>query len=103
MNHIGIELIKVSADARGNGDWHAIFGPARNRDRRNIHNVSGRRKSRLLHCRGVDAHVHALAEQIADKAVQCLIGPVPNIIVIARKKGNAKVARLHARAVGVSG
>jgi len=46
--------------------------------------------------------VDALSQQIADKPVQRLVGPVANIVVIARKEGDAELARFHRAAVGVS-
>ena len=48
---------------------------------------------------GIDADVDSLAQQIADKTVERLVGAVTHIIVIARKEGNAKVAGWHGAAL----
>ena len=53
-------------------------------------------KGGVLDRRRIDAHVDALAKEIFDQPVQRLVGAVADIIVIARKEGDAEVARLHA-------
>ena len=69
----------------------------------NADQVAGRREGGLLDRRRIDADLHALAQQIADQPVERLVGAVADIIVIARKQGDAEVARLaRRRAVGVS-
>jgi hypothetical protein len=40
--------------------------------------------------------LHSLLKQVADEAIQRLVGAVPNVIVIAREEGDAEVARFHA-------
>ena len=50
---------------------------------------------RILDRRRIDAHLHALPQQIFDEAVERLVGAVAHVIVIARKQGHADVGRLH--------
>jgi hypothetical protein len=102
VDDVGVELVEVAADTRGNRDRHAVFGPAGDRDRGNVDEVAGGGEGGVLDRRRIDAHLHALPQQIADEPVQRLIGPVPNIIVIARKEGDAEITRLHGRAVGAN-
>ena len=52
-------------------------------------------KAGLFDRRRIDPDLDALAQQIADQAVERLVGPVAHIIVIARKQGDAEVGRLH--------
>ena len=54
-------------------------------------------KAGFVDRRRIDAHLHALPQQIADEAVERLVGAVAHIIVIARKEGDAEVARLARR------
>ena len=44
--------------------------------------------------RRIDADLGALAKQIFDQPVEGLVGAVPDIIIIAREKGDAKFARV---------
>ena len=62
----------------------------------NADEVAGWRERRVLDGRRIDTHVHALAKEIANEAVQGLVGAVTDVIVIARKEGDAEVAGLHA-------
>ena len=57
--------------------------------------VAGRLERRVVDRRRIDAHLRALAQQIADQPVERLVGAVADIIVIAREQGDAEVARLH--------
>ena len=95
MHDIGIELGKVAADTGWQGYRKPIFGAAGNCDRRNVDEIASRFESRLINRRRIDADVHTLLQQVADKAVQRLVGAIPDIIVIAREEGHAEVARLH--------
>ena len=72
-----------------------IFGAPRDGNGRDADKIAGRFKCRCVGRRRVDAHLHALAEQIAHETVQRLVGAVPHIIVIARKQGDADLVRLH--------
>ncbi len=57
--------------------------------------LAGRLERRIVDRRGVDPDLHALAQQIFDQPVERLVGAVADIIVIARKQGDAEVAWLH--------
>ena len=96
MDDVGIELGEIAADTRaGSASGMPIFRAPGNRDRRDADDVARRGKGRLLHRRRIDPHLDALAQQIADKPVERLVGPVADIIVIAREEGDAEIARLH--------
>ena len=95
MNDVRIELRKVAPDPRGQCDRQPIFRPAGNWNRWNADDVAGRCESRVLDGRRIDADLNALPQQITDEAVQRLVGTVADVIVIARKEGDAEVARLH--------
>ena len=99
MDDIGSEFGKVAANAFWKPDWQAIFGAPGYRERGDADEISGRRKRRIFDSRRIDANLDALPEQVSDEAVERLVRPVPDIIVIARKEGHAKVARLHRRAL----
>ena len=57
--------------------------------------IAGRREGGIIDHRRIDSDAGALLEQIADQAVERLVRAVAHIIVIARKEGDSKVARLH--------
>ena len=95
MDDVWIKGAKVPPDARRKRDGHSIFRSSRDRYRRNPDQIAGRRKGRMRNRRRIDSHVHALAQQIADQPVERLVGAVAHIIVIARKQGDAEIARLH--------
>ena len=59
-------------------------------------------KGRLFHGRRIDPDLDVLAQQIADQPVERLVRPVADVVVIAREQGDAKIARFHERAVGIS-
>ena len=43
----------------------------------------------------IDAHLHALPQQIADEPVERLVGTVTHIIVIAGKESDAEFVSTH--------
>ena len=95
MDDVRVELSEVASDARRQRYRQAIFRAAGDWQRRDVDEVAGRGKSRLVHCWRIDADLHALAQQIADEAIERLVGAVAHVIVIARKEGDAEVGRLH--------
>src|SRR4029079_12876162 len=95
MDHVGVELGDIAPDPWRDRDRDAIFIAGRDRDCRNADQVAGRRKSRMLHGRRINPDLHALPQQVADEAVQGLVGAIADVIVIAREEGEAEVARLH--------
>ncbi len=95
MDDIGVELGEVATNARSEPDGQAVFGAAGDGDRRHVNQVAGRREGRLLNCRRIDPHLDPLAQQISDEPIERLVGPVADIIVIARKEGDAEVVRFH--------
>ena len=97
MDDVGVELGEVALDPAGKRDWDAIFVAGRDWDRGNADEIAGGFERGMLHGRRVDAHLHALAQQIAHEAIQCLVGSVPHIIVIAREQSDAKIGGLHDR------
>src|SRR6478672_6077729 len=84
VDNVGVELAKIAPDARRNGDRNEIFGPLEHRNGRDADEVASRRKSRMLDGGRIDAYVRALPQEIADEAVQGLVGAVADVIVIAR-------------------
>ena len=96
MHHIRSEFAKIAPDSRRNRDRHQIFSPLEHWNRGDADEVAGWRERRVLDGRRIDTHVHALAKEVANEAVQCLVGAVTDVIVIARKEGDAEVAGLHA-------
>ena len=97
MDDIGRKRLQVSAHRCVKRGGDSIFGPPRHRDRRDIDEVTRGRKGWLVTNRRIDADMRALAQQIADQPVKRLVGPVADIIVIAREQGDAQVARFHRR------
>ena len=95
VDDVGIELGEVAPDPRRQCDRQPIFGaPGIGTDGMLTRSPVGG-KAGLVDRRRIDAHLDALAQQIADEAVERLVGAVADIIVIARKQGDAEVARLH--------
>ena len=95
VDDVRLELGKIAADAAGQAKAKLIFRTAGQGDRRDWDQLAGRVERRSVGHRRINAYRHTLPLQIADQAVQRLVGPVADIIVIARKQGDAKVAGLH--------
>src|SRR6476469_5530691 len=95
MDDVRVELGEVAADMCRDGERKAIFGAPRDRHGGDADQVASRLESRLRHCRRIDADLEPLAEEIADQAIERLVGAIPHIIVIAREEGDAEVSRLH--------
>ena len=100
---LGLNSSRSRRTRAGKRDREAIFGAAGDRDRGDVDQIAGRREGGLVDGRRIDADLHALPQQILDEAVERLVGAVAHVIVIARKEGDAEVARLaRRRAVGVN-
>src|SRR5690349_4665485 len=95
VDDIWVEVGKIAADARRKRNRQSILRPARDRDRGDIDEIAGRGERRMLDGRRIDPQVDALPEQIIRQAIERLVGAVAHIIIVARKEGYAKVARLH--------
>ena len=95
MDDVGSEKLKVAANPAREGNRQPIFGAAWNRDRRNADEVARRRESGMVGGRRIDPHLDALPQQIADEAIERLVGAVAHVIVIAREQGHAQVVWSH--------
>src|SRR3954447_22711459 len=96
VDNVRVELGEVAPDPRRQSNRQPIFCAGGNWDRGDADEIAGRRESGVLDRRRIDADLDALPQQVSDEAVQRLIGAVADVIVIARKEGDAEVARLHA-------
>ncbi len=95
LDDVRSKLLEVALHGGTEAKANAILGAPRNRDGRDADKVACGLERRSVGRRRIDADVHALAEQIADQPVQRLVGAVPNIIVIARKQGDADLVWKH--------
>ena len=95
MHDVGIELLEVTANACRQRKREAIFGSAGDWDGGYVDEVASGREGGMFDRRRVNANLHPLAQQVADEAIERLIGAVAHVIVIAREEGHAEVAGLH--------
>jgi hypothetical protein len=95
MDDVRLEFGKVAADFGRKSKRHAIFGPRRDRRRRHGHHFADRIEGGIFDRRRINPNVSALAKHIVNQPVQRLVRAIPHIIVIARKEGDSKIARLH--------
>ena len=93
MDNVGVEIGKVTADGAGEAGREAIFGALGNGEAGQADEVAGRRKGRRIGRRRVDSHRVAVAQKIANEPVERLVGAIADIIIIARKKGDAEWRR----------
>ena len=89
------ERLEVPAHAGRDADSDPVFGPAGEGHCGDVDQVAGRREGRRPGDRRIGADGRALADEIAGQAVQRLVRPVADVIVIAAEDGDAKVGDVH--------
>ena len=99
MDDVRLELGEVALGRTRKRDRQPIFRSTGNWNGRDADDISRCRKRRLIDGWRIDADVNPLPEQVANKAVERLVGPIAHVIVIARDEGDAKVGRLHGPAL----
>ena len=97
MKHVRLEGFEIPLNAAREPHGNLIFLARGKRNRRDADQVSNVIKCRVFDRWRIDSNFGALAEQIFDKAVEGLVGAVPYIIIVAREKGDAKIAGFHGR------
>jgi hypothetical protein len=95
VKDVGLEALNVPLHPWRYHQRRAILAPAGDRESRDRDQVPVRGESRLRHGRRIDPHRRATLEQIGDKPVQRLVGPVADVIVVAREDRDAKVVHVH--------
>src|SRR3546814_15369973 len=95
MEDVGCEGLDVPLDAWRDHQRRAIFAAPGNREGGPAADVADRRTGRLGAGGRVDAQLGALLHQIADEAVQRLVGLVPDVIAVAAEHRDAGTGQVH--------
>ena len=95
VDHVRREGGDVASDRERNADRRAIFGAPRNGDRRHPDDLADRGEGGRVGARRIHPDRGTLTQQIADQAVQRLIGAIADVVIIAAEQRDAKLGHVH--------
>ena len=90
MDDIGGKGANVRRRRTGQAQRETIFGPPRDRQRGDRHQITCRGKGRLGNGGGIDAGAVAPGQGMADQAVERPVRPVAYAIIVAGKQRHAQ-------------
>ncbi|GAA4643262.1 hypothetical protein GCM10023115_12220 [Pontixanthobacter gangjinensis] len=95
MKDVRFKRLDIFTDPFRNAQRKPEFAATGKWDGWQADKIALRFKRRRLRGRRIDADLRALTQQIFNEAIKRLIRAIANVVIIAAKKGNAKIRRLH--------